>query len=55
MPVVENDGQVIGMIREADVMITRRINRVPVHRDEKLVGIVGRADLVRALAERNVR
>jgi CBS domain-containing protein len=38
----------------ADLMIARRINRVPIHRDGKLVGIVSRADIVRALAERNV-
>jgi CBS domain-containing protein len=34
----------------ADMMITRRINRVPIVRDGKLVGIVSRADLVRAFA-----
>jgi CBS domain-containing protein len=34
----------------ADMMITRRVNRVPILRDGKLVGIVSRADLVRALA-----
>jgi CBS domain-containing protein len=39
----------------ADMMITRRINRVPILRDGKLVGIVSRADLVRALAARDVK
>src|SRR5262249_21874322 len=34
----------------ASVLETRRIKRVPVARDGKLVGIVSRADLVRALA-----
>jgi CBS domain-containing protein len=36
------------------MMITRRINRVPILRDGKLVGIVSRADLVRVLAGANV-
>jgi CBS domain-containing protein len=39
----------------ADLMITRRINRVPILRDGKLVGIVSRADLLRALTGENVR
>jgi CBS domain-containing protein len=34
----------------ADTMVMRHINRVPIVRDEKLVGIVSRGDLVRALA-----
>jgi CBS domain-containing protein len=41
--------------RLAGMMITRRINRVPILRDGKLVGIVSRADLVRALAARDVK
>jgi CBS domain-containing protein len=36
----------------ADLMETRRIKRVPVLHDGKLVGIVSRADLLRALASR---
>lgn len=35
----------------ARTLETRRIKRVPVLRDEKIVGIVSRADLVRALAQ----
>jgi len=34
----------------ADLMMRHRIKRVPVLRDGKLVGIVARADLVRAIA-----
>lgn len=34
----------------ADLLARHRIKRVPVLRDGKLVGIVGRADVVRALA-----
>jgi CBS domain-containing protein len=34
----------------ADLMVRRHINRVPIVRDGKLVGIVCRDDLVRALA-----
>lgn len=34
----------------ADLMMQHRIKRVPVLRDGKLVGIVSRADLVRAIA-----
>ena len=35
------------------MMLTRRINRVPVVREGRLVGIVSRGDIVRALAERS--
>jgi len=35
----------------ADMMVTRHINRVPIVRDGKLLGIVGRGDLVCALAD----
>src|SRR2546428_5188719 len=35
----------------AEMMLTRRVNRVPVVREGRLVGIVSRGDLVRALAE----
>jgi CBS domain-containing protein len=39
-------------VRElADMMVMRHINRVPIVRDGKLVGIVSPADLVRALAQ----
>lgn len=37
----------------ADMMVTRHINRVPIVRDGKLVGIVCRGDLLRALAAGN--
>jgi CBS domain-containing protein len=38
-------------VREiADLMIRHRIKRVPVLRDGKVVGVVSRADLVRAIA-----
>jgi CBS domain-containing protein len=33
----------------ADIMVRRKINRIPIVRDGRLVGIVSRADLVRAL------
>ena len=36
----------------ADVMVMRHINRVPIVAEGRLVGIVTRGDLVRALAER---
>jgi CBS domain-containing protein len=36
----------------ARLMCDRNIKRVPVVRDGKLVGIVARSDLVRALADR---
>jgi CBS domain-containing protein len=36
----------------AHLMYTRNIKRVPVVRDGKLVGIVARSDLVRALAQK---
>jgi CBS domain-containing protein len=35
----------------ADLMLTRHLNRLPIVRDGELVGIVARADLVRALAQ----
>jgi CBS domain-containing protein len=35
----------------ADMMVMRHINRVPIVREGKLVGIVCRGDLVRALAQ----
>jgi CBS domain-containing protein len=35
----------------ADLMVRRHINRVPIVRGERLVGIVSRADLVRSLAK----
>lgn len=35
----------------ARVMVERKINRVPITRGGKLVGIVSRADIVRAMAE----
>jgi CBS domain-containing protein len=34
----------------ANLMIAHKINRVPVLRGEKLIGIVSRADIVRAIA-----
>jgi CBS domain-containing protein len=36
----------------AHLMYTNKIKRVPVLRDGKLVGIVARSDLVRALAQK---
>src|SRR5262245_613548 len=43
-------GEDAPLARAADVMQRRNIKRLPVVRDGKLVGIVGRADIVRALA-----
>jgi CBS domain-containing protein len=37
--------------RVAELMTTHRIKRVPVMRGEKLVGIISRADMVRAIAK----
>jgi CBS domain-containing protein len=34
----------------SQLMATRRVNRIPIVRDDRLVGIVSRADLVQALA-----
>ena len=39
----------------ARLLTAHRIKRVPVLRDGRIVGIVSRADLVRALAERKMR
>ncbi|WP_027256032.1 CBS domain-containing protein [Leisingera aquimarina] len=47
--VTVDEGTPVGEI--AKTLETRRIKRVPVLRDEKIVGIVSRADLVRALAQ----
>jgi CBS domain-containing protein len=41
-----------GLPAIADLMSKHRIKRVPILRDGKLVGIVSRADLVRALTDR---
>ena len=37
------------------LLATHKIKRVPVIRDERIVGIVSRADLIRALAQQNPR
>ena len=39
-----------GLPELADMLVRHHIKRLPVLRDGKLVGIVSRADLVRALA-----
>jgi CBS domain-containing protein len=39
----------------ADMMTTRHINRMPIVRDGKLMGIASRGDPVRALAGRSFR
>ena len=83
MPVVDEEGHMVGLVTEADliskqgdtaadIMSTRvvtvnestpvdeiaqiltsnRFKRVPVVRDDKLVGIVSRADIVRMMASR---
>lgn len=83
MPVVDDEGHMVGLVTEADliskqgdtaadIMSTRvvtvsestpvdeiaqiltsnRFKRVPVVRDDKLVGIVSRADIVRMMASR---
>lgn len=36
----------------ADIMVRKRINRIPIVRDGTLVGIVSRGDIIRALAQR---
>ena len=36
----------------AEILTTRRIKRVPIVRDGRIVGIIGCADLVRALSVR---
>lgn len=36
--------------RIAEIMVEKDINRIPVTRDKKLVGIIGRADLVKYIA-----
>lgn len=49
--------KVVTFDEEADIsdiarlMVARKINRVPITRDDKLVGVVSRADIVRAMAE----
>jgi CBS domain-containing protein len=85
VPVIDKDGQIIGIVTEADIigkvnredmcvadimspeiifvtedtqvgqiamlLVERKIKRVPVMRDGKLVGIVCRADIVNAVAQ----
>ena len=85
VPVIDKDGQIIGIVTEADIigkvnredmcvadimspeiifvtedtqvgqiamlLVERKIKRVPVMRDGKLVGIVCRADIVQAVAQ----
>ena len=85
VPVIDTDGQIIGIVTEADIigkvnredmcvadimspeiifvtedtqvgqiamlLVERKIKRVPVMRDGKLVGIVCRADIVSAVAQ----
>jgi CBS domain-containing protein len=49
--------KVVSFDEEAEVadiaraMVDRKINRVPIMRDGRLVGVVSRADIVRAMAE----
>ena len=83
MPVVDHEGNLIGVVSEADILSRRRgeesvralmtsdviavgenesvneiamllslkrINRVPVLRDRKVVGVVSRTDIVKAMA-----
>ena len=83
MPVVDDQGQMVGMVTEADliskegntvaeimtarvisvredtpveqiaqILTSNRIKRVAVVRDDRLVGIVSRADIVRMMASR---
>ena len=88
LPVVDEDGKIIGIITEADIiskvdreglrvadimshevifvseetsvseiamlLTERKIKRVPIVNDGKLVGIVSRADIVHAVAEGNL-
>jgi CBS-domain-containing membrane protein len=82
-PVVDGDGQMVGIMTEADligkegetvrdimtekvvvvredtpvdriaqILTSNRFKRVPVMRDERVVGIVSRADIVRMMASR---
>ncbi len=48
-PIMINDATPLNEVSE--LMRTRRVKRLPVTRDGKVVGIVSRADLVRALAK----
>jgi CBS domain-containing protein len=88
VPVINRDGQIIGIVTEADIigkvnreglcvadimtpelifvdeetrvgdiamlLVERKIKRVPVMRNGKLIGIVCRADIVNAVAQGNL-
>ena len=49
---VEEDTEVGEIAR---LLVAHRINRVPVVREGRIVGIVSRADLVRVLAEETLK
>jgi CBS domain-containing protein len=48
--VVISAGEHTGVTDLAELMVRNRIKRVPILRDGKLVGIVSRADVIRAIA-----
>ena len=63
LPVLDADGYLVGMITESDIilkgmhgagiaaaMIEHAINRVPIIEGRKVVGIVSRKDVVKAIA-----
>jgi CBS domain-containing protein len=49
-PVVDHSGRLVGVVSVVD-LATRRINRLPILRDGRLLGIVCASDIVRAFAD----
>ena len=51
VPVVDGENRPLGLVSEGDLMLTHGFKQVPILRDGVLVGILSRADVVRAVVE----